>query len=172
MIYRYRTLAAKGQLTLLDDAVLCETTTYYGTWAGKTPYRFLEPYPIQTTLVSPSAIWIAFPFALAAMFGLVFTVAALREQIAQPQRALYASVTSLFVGISGVVLSKRFCKVDWIIFPTTLTGHRVAFTRCGPDAENYERFVNALQQRIETDNAAQTTPPNKRLNPSSESGEI
>jgi hypothetical protein len=147
MEYRYRTIGASGRVSLNDDAVVCETITSSSRWSHETPYRFLEPNPVYTTVLAPSAIWTLLPFVFAILFGLLLSYA-LRGRVNEPHRILYVSAGAIVVGVAGSVVSKRICMVDWIIFPTTLTGHRVAFTRHGPDVEKYEDFVNALLQRI------------------------
>ena len=152
MDYRYRVLGARGQLSLRDDVVSCETATMAGSWSHETPYRCIKPNAVRTTVVSPSVGWIVLPFAIAALLGFIVSVKAILGRVAAPQETLFVSVAALVVGVVGCVVAKRRCMVEWVIFPTTLTGHRIAFMRYGPDAEKYDDFIEALHERINSHN--------------------
>ncbi len=156
MIYRYHTFGAKGKLTLVDDGVECEGKTRQGWWSHKTPYRCLDPNPVYSALPSPGAMLATIPCLIVGMCGVIVLVNGLVNLFMKGQASpmLYYSLAASILGGIGIAIAQRFSKVDWVLFPATLNGHRVMFTKNGPDTERYEDFVSALQERIENNSVA------------------
>jgi hypothetical protein len=147
--YRFNSWCMRGRISLRSDGVFCETRTYAGTWTSETPYRLIEPYPSSLRLVTPAARFLAVIFGLLPVLGaLSLMILWGRHSRADGTLLIGLFVVSLPVSCVGLLYARRIWYTEWVVFPTKLNNHRIAYTRNGPDAEAFAEFTTELIGRI------------------------
>jgi hypothetical protein len=146
--YRFKTLSAHGTVVLRDCDVTCDTTSSLGRWKTTTPYSAIQPYPIQLWQSPPLVIYCGVGLlALTCIFGLIaFSELVSHAWVPNAIFVLYAFICITTFGLLVRVVRSR--KVEWVIFPCSIDGHRIAYIKSRRNAAEADNFTAALTARI------------------------
>ena len=146
--YRFKTLGAHGHVVLSESDVTCDTTSYLGRWKTTTPYSAIEPHPIS--------LWQTPPITIYCGVGLGFLAVVLGFAAFGEVRSNAWSPTSVFAfyavfSVTTFVLLIRVVRnwsTEWIMFPTAIDGHRIAYIKTSRDKDAFDAFTINLKSRI------------------------
>lgn len=148
--YRFKTLGAHGHIVLTECEVTCDTTSYLGRWKTTTPYSAIEPHPISLWQTPPVTVYCGVALGFVTVILGFAAFGALRSNAWQPDLVfiLYAAFCLAAFGLLlGII---RNWKTEWIMFPTTIDGHRIAYIKTRRNGLVFDEFTENLKSRIKT----------------------
>ena len=155
--YKYNTIGARGRIAQQDGGVLCETTSYLGRWRTLTPYSSLQPHPITTWLTPSITVYTAM------ISGFVFAYCgwAIYDEILAKgiQWRADTCITGviLMMALTILIYTLRNWTAEWIIFPSSLDEHRVAYVRMRNQSEQFDEFSRQMIERIKLSRISPST---------------
>lgn len=146
--YRFKSPFIRGHIVLDEHGATCDTTSGYGRWKSTTPFSAIDPHPISMWVTPPQL-----PLVLVAVGFLVVAtgsaaVADLRANALVPGFlfALYLLVSMSLAAFFVHVIHRW--KTEWIIYPTTIQGHRIAYIKPRKGSKALDEFTKALVMRV------------------------
>lgn len=153
--YHFKTLGAHGHIVLTERDVECDTTSYFGRWKTKTPYSAMEPHPISLWQTPPVTHYCGVGLGfLTAILGFA-AIGELRSNAWSPNLifGFYAAFCLTTFGLLIRVI--RNWTAEWIMFPTAIDGHRIAYIKTRRDKDLFDAFTANLTSRIIAANSRQ-----------------
>ena len=146
--YRFKTWAAHGHIVLTDATITCDTTSYLGRWKTTTPYSAIEPHPISLWYTPPATIYLCVALAFFALVGIASVLFEMRSN--DWHLTLVAGFYAVFTLVNLAIWIRvvRHWRTEWISFPTSIEGHRIAYIKTRNNEERFEHFTDTLQSRI------------------------
>lgn len=150
---RFKTLSAQGHVLLQEHDVACETTSSMGRWKTTTPYSSIEPHPIQLWHTPPLAVTLGGCLLVLSMIIGLIALSELKSNAWMPNLA-FLFYGAFFIALCGLLIFRiRSWKEEWIMFPTSLEGHRVAYIKTKRNRETFDAFTERLKERIRASRA-------------------
>lgn len=145
MSYRFRTLGARGVITLLDDALEANVHTYLNRWQVNVPLEHVCPrYGRMAPGATPANLYLVGAY-ICLMLGLFCMIGGLNYVVVQAIG--FALLTCSALIVIDVV---RYRGRRWTIFTAHNGNARLAYSTNGNDVEECEAFTQAVVRAIKT----------------------
>lgn len=143
MQYRFRTLGARGRVVLCETEVECETSSHLGRWKTRTPYSAISPHSIETWHTDTVCLYMC---AVIALFAVASAIIAFSTPEGWDWTSPDPIACLLSIGcLVALVYFTRKIKVEWLVFPTSIDGHRIAYPRSNT---TFDDFTTELRSKI------------------------
>ncbi|CAD73024.1 hypothetical protein [Rhodopirellula baltica] len=146
--YRFKTLGARGHVVLSECDVMCDTTSYLGRWKATTPYSAIEPHPISLWQTPPVTIYCGVGLGFLTVVLGFAAIGELRSNAWLPT-LIFGFYAAFCVAAFGLLVRVvRNWTAEWIMFPTAIDGHRIAYIKTRRDKDAFDAFTANLTFRI------------------------
>lgn len=145
--YRFHGFGNGGTVSMRDNHVHIVGKSLLQEWSQDIPYSELRPNFISMRSRSPT-------YALAWFFSILFGCLGawiLFDSVTiGPVTARRVAAGIFLVAFSAWIAWRLIFHsvLDWIIFPTSVPGQTVSYSRQGPDGPRVDQFTDELQCRI------------------------